>query len=255
MALLEVRNLTKYFGGLAAVNSLNFEVNEREILGLIGPNGAGKSTVFNLITSYYKPSKGIIIFNGKNITNLKTHQIAQLGIVRTFQKTNVFMDMSVSKNINIAHHLKCKTSDWEKFIFNYKARKEEQEIIKNTDEIMESIGLLPYKSEQAKNLPHGLLRLLEIGIALAVEPKLILLDEPFTGMNPNETNKLIETVKSIQQKKGYTIILVEHNMPVVMEISDRIIVMNFGNKIAEERPIEILKNQKVIEAYIGKDTE
>jgi branched-chain amino acid transport system ATP-binding protein len=120
---------------------------------------------------------------------------------------------------------------------------------------MESIGLLPYKSEQAKNLPHGLLRLLEIGIALAVEPKLILLDEPFTGMNPNETNKLIETVKSIQQKKGYTIILVEHNMPVVMEISDRIIVMNFGNKIAEERPIEILKNQKVIEAYIGKDTE
>jgi branched-chain amino acid transport system ATP-binding protein len=255
MALLEVRNLTKYFGGLAAVNNLNFEVNEREILGLIGPNGAGKSTVFNLITSYYKPSKGIIIFNGKNITNLKTHQIAQLGIVRTFQKTNVFMDMSVSKNINIAHHLKCKTSDWEKFIFNYKARKEEQEIIKNTDEIMESIGLLPYKSEQAKNLPHGLLRLLEIGIALAVEPKLILLDEPFTGMNPNETNKLIETVKSIQQKKGYTIILVEHNMPVVMEISDRIIVMNFGNKIAEERPIEILKNQKVIEAYIGKDTE
>ena len=255
MALLEVRNLTKYFGGLAAVNNLNFEVNEREILGLIGPNGAGKSTLFNLITSYYKPSKGIIIFNGKNITNLKTHQIAQLGIVRTFQKTNVFMDMSVSKNINIAHHLKCKTSDWEKFIFNYKARKEEQEIIKNTDEIMESIGLLPYKSEQAKNLPHGLLRLLEIGIALAVEPKLILLDEPFTGMNPNETNKLIETVKSIQQKKGYTIILVEHNMPVVMEISDRIIVMNFGNKIAEERPIEILKNQKVIEAYIGKDTE
>jgi branched-chain amino acid transport system ATP-binding protein len=255
MALLEVRNLTKYFGGLAAVNNLNFEVNEREILGLIGPNGAGKSTVFNLITSYYKPSKGIIIFNGKNITNLKTHQIAQLGIVRTFQKTNVFMDMSVSKNINIAHHLKCKTSDWGKFIFNSKARKEEQEIIKNTDEIMESIGLLPYKSEQAKNLPHGLLRLLEIGIALAVEPKLILLDEPFTGMNPNETNKLIETVKSIQQKKGYTIILVEHNMPVVMEISDRIIVMNFGNKIAEERPIEILKNQKVIEAYIGKDTE
>lgn len=255
MALLEVRNLTKYFGGLAAVNNLSFEVNEREILGLIGPNGAGKSTVFNLITSYYKPSKGIIIFNGKNITNLKTHQIAQLGIVRTFQKTNVFMDMSVSKNINIAHHLKCKTSDWGKFIFNSKARKEEQEIIRNTDEIMESIGLLPYKSEQAKNLPHGLLRLLEIGIALAVEPKLILLDEPFTGMNPNETNKLIETVKSIQQKKGYTIILVEHNMPVVMEISDRIIVMNFGNKIAEERPIEILKNQMVIEAYIGKDTE
>jgi branched-chain amino acid transport system ATP-binding protein len=255
MAFLEIRNLTKHFGGLTAVNNLNFEVNEREILGLIGPNGAGKSTVFNLITSYYKPSKGIIIFNGKNITNLKTHQIAQLGIVRTFQKTSVFMDMSVSQNINLAHSIRCKASDWEKFIFTHKVQKEEQEIAKSTDEIIESIGLSTYKNELAKNLPHGLLRLLEIGIAIAVKPKLLLLDEPFTGMNPNETNKVIETVKRLHQKNEYTIILVEHNMPVVMGISDRIIVLNFGNKIAEGKPIEILKNKKVIEAYIGKDTE
>jgi len=255
MTFLEVRNLTKRFGGLIAVNNLSFDVNEREILGLIGPNGAGKSTVFNLITSYYKPSKGIIRFNGKNIVNLKTHQIAQLGIVRTFQKTSVFMNMSVSQNINIAHSLRTKASDWEKFILNHKAKKEEQEIAKSTEEIIESIGLSNYKNEQAKNLPHGLLRLLEIGITISVKPKLLLLDEPFTGMNPSETNKVIETVKNLRQKKGYTIILVEHNMPVVMGISDRIIVLNFGIKIAEGKPAEILKNEKVIEAYIGKDIE
>ena len=165
------------------------------------------------------------------------------------------MDMSVSQNVNLAHSLRSNTSDWEKYIFNYKAQKEEQEIATNTNEIIESIGLSKYKNEQAKNLPHGLLRLLEIGIALSVKPKLLLLDEPFTGMNPNETNKVIETVKSIHQKKGYTIILVEHNMPVVMGISNRVIVLNFGNKIAEGKPSEILKNQKVIEAYIGKDTK
>lgn len=254
MFLLEVENLTKYFGGLAAVNKLYLRVNEGEILALIGPNGAGKSTFFNLVTSFYKPTKGTIIFNGKNITNLKTHQITQLGIVRTFQKTMVFMDITVSQNINIAHHLRCKTNLWEQFIFNSKTQKEEQEIVKSTNKIMENIGLLFYKNEQAKDLPHGILRLLEIGIALAVKPKLLLLDEPFTGMNPSEAVKVIEIVKNIN-KTGVTIILVEHNMPVVMKISDRIIVINFGNKIAEGKPSEILENDAVIKAYLGKDDE
>jgi branched-chain amino acid transport system ATP-binding protein len=254
MFLLEVKNLTKYFGGLAAVNELNFEVSKGEILALIGPNGAGKSTVFNLITSYYKPSKGTIIFIEKNTTSLKTHQIARLGIARTFQKTNVFMDMSVSQNINVAHHLQCKASDWAYFFLNSQAKKEEQEFIRDTNEILKYIGLSSYKDEQAKNLPHGLLRLLEIAIALAINPKLLLLDEPFTGMNPNETNRLIETIRNIG-KKGVTIILVEHNMPVVIKICDRIVVMNFGNKIAEGKPSEIIENDKVIEAYLGRDIE
>lgn len=254
MSLLEVRNLTKYFGGLAAVNELNFEMNEREMLALIGPNGAGKSTVFNLITSYYRPSKGTIIFRGKNITNLKTHQIARLGIVRTFQKTNVFMDMSVSQNINVAHHLQCRARDWEHFFLSSRAQKEEKAFTESINKILKYVGLLSYKDEKAKNLPHGLLRLLEIAIALAVNPKLLLLDEPFTGMNPNETSKVIKAVKNIREE-GIAIILVEHNMPAVMGISDRIIVMNFGNKIAEGKPIEILKNNEVIEAYLGKDIE
>jgi len=251
MSLLEVKNLTKYFGGLAAVNNLNFKVDEGEILALIGPNGAGKSTLFNLLTSFYKPTKGTIIFNGRNITNLKTHKIAQLGIVRTFQKTMVFMDITVSQNINIAHHLRCKTNLWEQFIFNSKEQKEEQEIVESTNEIMKNIGLLPYKNEKAKNLPYGVLRLLEIGIALAVKPKLLLLDEPFTGMNLSEALNLVEKIKNIN-KTGITIILVEHNMPIVMKISDRIIVINFGNKIAEGKPNEIVNNDAVINAYLGK---
>ena len=254
MSLLEVRNLTKYFGGLAAVNELNFEMNEGEMLALIGPNGAGKSTVFNLITSYYRPSKGTIIFRGENITNLKTHQIARLGIVRTFQKTNVFMDMSVSQNINVAHHLQCRARDWEHFFLSSRAQKEEKAFTESINKILKYVGLLSYKDEKAKNLPHGLLRLLEIAIALVVNPKLLLLDEPFTGMNPNETSKVIKAVKNIREE-GIAIILVEHNMPAVMGISDRIVVMNFGNKIAEGKPIEILKNNEVIEAYLGKDIE
>jgi len=254
MSLLEIKNLTKYFGGLAAVDNLNFKVSEGELLALIGPNRAGKSTFFNLLTSFYKPTKGTIIFNNRNITNLKTHQIAQLGIVRTFQKTMVFMEITVSQNINIAHHLRCKTNLWDQFIFNSKAQKEEQEILEITNEIMENIGLSPYKNEKAKNLPHGVLRLLEIGIALAVKPKLLLLDEPFTGMNPSEVVKLMVIIKNIN-KTGVTIILVEHNMPVVMEISDRIIVINFGNKIAEGKPNEIVNNDDVINAYLGKVDE
>lgn len=255
MFLLEVKNLTKKFGGLIAVNDLSFNIKEGKITSLIGPNGAGKSTVFNLITSYYKPSKGTIIFKGKNITNQSTHQIAKMGIVRTFQKTNVFMDMDVFHNVYLGHHIRHQTGILQQFLGMSRAVKEDARNFKrDTLEIMEYLGLFSYKNEKAKNLTHGLLRVLEIAIALAVKPKLLLLDEPFTGMNTKEAENIIKIVKRIREK-GITILLVEHTMSIVMNISDNIIVMNFGRKIAEGEPSGVLNNEAVKEAYLGKEIE
>jgi len=252
MALLEIRGLTKVFGGLTAVNKLDLTVSQGEIVGLIGPNGAGKTTFFNLISGVLKPTRGKIFYKGKNITGLKTDRIASRGIVRTFQATNVFPDMTVFENLAVAHHLQAKAGFMGAIFDSRAAREDNRDIEQKTMGILDYMGLIPFKDELAKNLPHGHLRLLGIALALAAKPELLLLDEPITGMNPEEVTTVMGKIEGLWEK-GITLVVVEHNMKALMKLGHRIVVMNFGRKIAEGTPEEIHNNKEVIEAYLGTE--
>jgi len=247
--LLEISGLTKYFGGLAAVYQFDMYVNEGEIVGLIGPNGAGKTTVFNLVTGILRPTKGRIIFDGKDTTGKKPHLIAELGIGRTFQLVPLFADFTVLQNVVASFHLHPSSSLWDAFLNTSTYRHNEGYILDQSLEILQMVGLDKLKDELAKNLSHGYQKMLGMARALAVKPKLLLLDEPIGGMSLDEINFTMKAIEKTRQQ-GVTILLVEHNMRV-MDLCDRVVVMNFGQKIAEGSSEEVRENKEVIQAYFG----
>lgn len=252
MALLDVKNLGISFGGLRAVNGVNMDIEEGELYGLIGPNGAGKTTIFNLLTGVYKPDEGIIRLDGEDITGKKTIDINKAGIARTFQNIRLFKDMPVLDNVKVGLHNKHHYTTVEGIFRLPRYRRVEKEMDEKAMELLSVFGLEKEAEYQAANLPYGKQRKLEIARALATEPKLILLDEPAAGMNPNETKELMETIQFVREKFKMTILLIEHDMKLVSGIYEKLTVLNFGEVLAQGNTSEVLNNPDVITAYLGE---
>ena len=251
--LLKVDNVSMIFGGLRAVSNLSMYINKGELIGLIGPNGAGKTTAFNMITGVYTPSEGDVYFNGVKSSGKKSYQVTQLGMARTFQNIRLFSELSVIDNVKIAYNMHVTYNLVDAIIRDKKYLNEEDFINQKAMDLLKIFHLEGEANEVAKNLPYGKQRRLEIARALATEPKLLLLDEPAAGMNPQETHELMEMIRWIRDKFDLSILLIEHDMGLVMGVCERIYVLEYGMKIAEGTPEEIKHNSRVIEAYLGEE--
>lgn len=257
-AVLDVRSISKNFGGLRALNEVDLKVNESEIVALIGPNGAGKTTFFNCITGIYVPTEGDVMVRrpGKEfirVNGRKANEVTTLGMARTFQNIRLFQTMSVLENVMIGCHCRSKEGILGALLRGMRTKREEQEIIDRSYELLKSVNLHMHYKDEARNLPYGAQRRLEIARALATEPFLLLLDEPAAGMNPQETLELKELVLDIRDKHKLSVLLIEHDMGMVMSLSDRVYVMEYGSKIAEGTPHEVSSNPRVIKAYLGEE--